>query len=133
MTLYIPELPPMIGVLDTEDQHHIRTVVGIGTEAMLRISQRFLHDGDSFTEEISPFVIHCIYQTAFLYIQQIRVAQDESLSKHLEILKGTLQRLRWRWKSAGWPTASCKVLFSADNPLEVYLQLLEAREVMNVS
>jgi hypothetical protein len=101
MTLYIPELFPRVGALGSEDQHHMRTVVGIGSEAMLSISQRFLRDGDSFTEEVSPFVIHCIYQTAFLYIQQIPSAREESLSQPLYVLKETLRRLTWRWKSAG--------------------------------
>lgn len=102
MTLYVPELPPSrIEVLDNEDQHHMRTVVGLGSDTMLKISMKYLQDGDSFAEEISPFVIHCIYQTAFIYIQQIRASQDDGLSKPLQILKETLHRLRWRWKSAG--------------------------------
>lgn len=84
-----------------ENEYHMRAVVGLGSDAMLAISERYLLDGDELTEEISPFVIHCIYQTAFLYIQRMRAAQDEALSKPLNILKETLRRLTWRWKSAG--------------------------------
>lgn len=101
LTLYVPELFASMRNFGNENDHHMRTVVGLGSEAMLTISERYLRDGDELTEEISPFVIHCIYQTGFLYVQRMRAAQDKGLSKPLTILKETLRRLTWRWKSAG--------------------------------
>lgn len=101
MTLYVPKLSLRSDYFSSEDEHHMRTVVGIGSESMLEISEKYLREGDANTEEISPFVIHCIYQTAFLYIQQMRASQNEGLSKPLHVLKETLQMLRWRWRSAG--------------------------------
>lgn len=101
LTLYIPDLFRSTMSFGNENEYHMRAVVGLGSDAMLAISERYLLDGDELTEEISPFVIHCIYQTAFLYIQRMRAAQDEALSKPLNVLKETLRRLTWRWKSAG--------------------------------
>lgn len=99
---------------------------------MVIASRTFLQTPDSVLSIVSPLVLHCTYQAGIAFMDISRAAgSNESHVEDLRVIKDAFHRLTKRWKAAGKFLCQFSSFTMANASSDVYLQLLEAREMMS--
>jgi hypothetical protein len=94
----------------------------------------FLPGGTVSPDDVSPFVLHLLYQATLVLSTSSRASASETVSQSLAVLREVLNQAGKRWKAAGahpLPTQTLSNLQRTNMPLENYIAILGAQEIMS--
>ena len=104
--------------------------VSIQTALMVR---SFLPGGAVSLDDVSPFVLHLIYQASLILNTSLRASTNEKVSQSLAVLGEVLNHVGKRWNAAGADLSFQTILDPqlTNRYLDNYITIFGAQEIMS--